>query len=118
MNGGKQKLSKHSDDHHVQQMCDIQCIAGLCITFSVVGVIMTIICCKLLCSIMLQPIQPAVARMVVGTEMPTVIEMPILIRIYLPQQQQQQQQQQRVVEQEATRKNAFEPLPVFELVPL
>jgi hypothetical protein len=76
---------------------------------------MTIICCKTLCEFMLELSRPdAVAvpiAMVAGTRpsthSPTVVEMPILIRIYMPQMLQGAAQQPPL-----QTKAAFEPLPV------
>ena len=112
-------------------MCDTGCSLGIGVTAGVVGVMMTIICCKTLCEFLLELSQPVATQTpplrdprVVA---PTVLEMPIVIRIYMPQpgavQQSQQgvaqisllgpqgeQGQQSVVSTQY--KKMFEPLPV------
>jgi hypothetical protein len=94
------------------------------ISAGVVGIMMTIICCKTLCEFLLElsapeRTTPVAATATVATTvatvasvkaaMPTIIEMPILIRIYLPQQQPQQQSQPSDA---AHTKTSFDPLPV------
>jgi hypothetical protein len=93
-------------------MCDASCATGIGVTVGFVGIMMTIICCKTLCEFMLELSRPdAVAAPLpptrLPTQSPTVVEMPILIRIYLPQMQQGAAQQ--AVPQA---KAVFEPLPV------
>jgi ABC-type antimicrobial peptide transport system permease subunit len=71
-------------------MCDTQCSVGLGITGGLIGIMMSIIFCNMMCSILLKPTDPILpytrARTELPTTTPTVIEMPITIRIYLPQQ--------------------------------
>ena len=81
------------------RMCDMQCTAGIGITVGLVGIMMTIICCKSLCEFMIELSKPDVPQTPARTGSPTVIEMPIVIRIHFPQL-------------ESQRKNEFEPLPV------
>jgi hypothetical protein len=101
-------------------MCDLQCTAGIGITAGVVGVMMTIICCKALLSLLVEQMTPeAVVHTTPQIQMQrlrqtqqqnhSVVEMPIVLRIYLPQVQGAAARFQ--VEQPIT-KNAFEPLPV------
>ena len=105
-------------------MCDLSCSLGIGITAGVVGVMMTIICCKTLCEFMLELSKPdetpvvtrttAAAATITAitarppTQSPNVVEMPILIRIYMPQMLQGAAQQQ----QQQPAKVEFEPLPV------
>ena len=60
-------------------------------TAGFVGILMTIICCKTLCEFLLELNQPVLSqtpplRGPRTVEGPTVLEMPIVIRIYMPQQ--------------------------------
>jgi hypothetical protein len=100
-------------------MCDVSCSMGIGVTAGVVGVMMTIICCKTLCEFMLEcskPDEPPVVTRTTAatitarppTQSPTMVEMPILIRIYMPQMQPGAAQQQ----QQQPAKAEFEPLPV------
>jgi hypothetical protein len=87
---------------------------------------MTIICCKTLCEFLLDLSAPERTTPVAATAttvatatvasvkaaVPTIIEMPILIRIYLPQQQPQQPQEQSQPSDAAHTKTSFDPLPV------
>ena len=63
-------------------MCDIQCTIGLGLTGGLLGLMMSIVFCKIICSGMAEVEQPV-------AKMPTVIDMPITIQIYLPQQDKQ-----------------------------
>jgi len=88
-------------------MCDASCATGIGVTVGFVGVMMTIICCKTLCEFLLELSRPdtaPVTTIITPTQSPTVVEVPVLIRIYLPQMQSGAAQQP---------KTAFEPLPVF-----
>jgi len=85
-------------------MCDFQCTVGWGITAGVAGLMLSIICCKTLCEFLLELNQSVTTPAPVRIHSPTVIEMPILIRIYIPQLQSQQVDIQQ--------KNSFEPLPV------
>jgi hypothetical protein len=96
---------------YIQPMCDIQCGAGIGITIGVVGILMTIVCCKTLCEFLLDlskpdTVAPPVPTIRPPTQSPTVVEMPILIRIYLPQMRPGAAQQAQQPKAE------FEPLPV------
>jgi len=83
-------------------MCDMQCTVGIGLTAGLVGVMMTIICCKTLCEYLLELNQPiATQNPPSRTVAPTVLEMPIIIRMYLAQPGSAQQS-----------KNMFEPLPI------
>lgn len=60
-------------------------------TAGFVGILMTIICCKTLCEFLIELNQPVLTqtpplRGPRTVEGPTVLEMPIVIRIYMPQQ--------------------------------
>lgn len=59
-------------------------------TAGFVGILMTIICCKTLCEFLLELSQPALTQppplQGPRAEGSTVLEMPIVIRIYMPQQ--------------------------------
>jgi hypothetical protein len=80
----------------------MQCTVGIGLTAGLVGVMMTIICCKTLCEFLLELSQPdATQNPSSRTVAPTVLEMPIIIRVYLPQPGNTQQS-----------KNMFEPLPI------
>jgi hypothetical protein len=80
----------------------MQCTLGIGLTAGVVGVMMTIICCKTLCEFLLELSQPdTTQKPALPTVAPIVLEMPIIIRVYLPQPGNTQQS-----------KNMFEPLPI------
>jgi len=53
-------------------MCDIQCTVGLGLTGGLIGIMMTIVFCKIMCSAIPEVEQPV-------SKMPTVIDMPIII---------------------------------------
>ena len=102
-------------------MCDIQCSAGIGVSAGVVGVMMTIICCRALLSLLIDQMTTSEAVTHTAPQIQrqpqrqtqqqnhSVVEMPIVLRIYLPQVQGAAARFQ--VEQPIT-KNAFEPLPV------
>jgi len=105
-----------------RQMCDLQCTAGIGVTAGVVGVMMTIICCKALLSLLIEQMSPEAVvhttpqiqtqrlrQIPTQTQTPSVVEMPIVLRIYLPQVQGAAARFQ--VEQPIT-KNEYDPLPV------
>ena len=120
-------------------MCDILCVTGTTITALVIGIITTMICCKVIGSYMNdgdEPDEPVVARTTATRQTHTIVELPIIIRIYLPPQQehqqeqqqsqqvqQEQQQQQSLQEQQSQQsqvyesKNAFEPMSITRDVP-
>jgi hypothetical protein len=80
----------------------MQCTVGIGLTAGLVGVMMTIICCKTLCEFLLELNQPiATQNPPLRTVAPTVLEMPIVIRIHFPQS---------VISMQS--KNMFEPLPI------
>jgi len=60
-------------------MCDVNCTIGLGFTGGFIGIMLSLFFCKVICSPLEQPV----------AEMPTVVDMPIIIRIYLPQQDKQ-----------------------------
>jgi len=95
-------------------MCDIQCSTGIGISAGVVGIMMTIICCKTLCEFLLELSKPDITQAPARTEFSRLIEMPIVIRIHFPQQRTAIAPTITVVGQqrELQRKNSFEPLPV------
>lgn len=85
-------------------MCDMQCTVGIGLTVGLVGVMMTIICCKTLCEFLLELSQPiATQNPSSRTVAPMVLEMPIVIRVQLTQPSSTQHS-----------KNMFEPLPLRE----
>jgi hypothetical protein len=63
-------------------MCDIQCTVGLGLTGGLIVLMMSIVFCKIICLDIPEVEQPVAT-------IPTVIDMPITIRIYLPQQDKQ-----------------------------
>ena len=71
---------------HQARMCDTQCTVGIGITAGLLGIMMTIICCKTLCEFLLEMNNPDTEQAPTRTNPQKVIEMPIVIRIYLPQQ--------------------------------
>jgi hypothetical protein len=119
-------------------MCDILCVTGTTITALVMGIITTMICCKVIGSYMNdgdELDEPVVSRTTATRQTHTIVELPIIIRIYLPPQQEQQQSQQaeqvqqQQQEQQAQQsqqshqsqgsesKNAFEPMSITTDVP-
>ena len=114
-------------------MCDILCVTGITITALVIGIITTMVCCKVIGSYLNDADEldePVVSRTTATRQTHTIVELPIIIRIYLPPQQQEQEQQerqeQREQEQQEQReqqsqgsesKNAFEPMSVTTDVP-
>ena len=103
-------------------MCDFNCSAGLGVTAGVLGVLMTIVCCKTFCSVLVEMTQPAdteaetpsqnqrpVAVATPTLPQTTIIEMPIVIHIYLPQVQGAAVQPH---EERPETKNEYDPLPV------
>jgi len=108
-------------------MCDTQCTAGIGITAGVVGIMMTIICCKTLCEFLLELSKPDTEQAPTRTNIQKVIEMPIVIRIYLPQQENNTTVVATATvatasasvgtqKGELQRKNMFEPMPVETIV--
>jgi hypothetical protein len=123
-------------------MCDNLCVTGITITALVIGIITTMICCKVIGSYLNdgdEPDEPVVARTTQTRQTHTIVELPIIIRIYLPTQQEQQQEQQqsqqsqqeqqpqqphqeqRVQQEQQSQgsesKNAFEPMSITRDVP-
>ena len=101
-------------------MCDFNCSAGLGVSAGVLGVLMTIVCCKTFCSVLAEMTRPADTEADSQSQRPvavatpilpqsTVIEMPILIHIYLPQVQGAAMQPH---EEQPETKNDYDPLPV------
>ena len=109
-------------------MCDILCVTGITITALVIGIITTMVCCKVICSFVNDADEldePVVSRTTATRQTHTIVELPIIIRIYLPPQQQEQEQQERQEQREqqeqqgqqsqhrmSESKNAFEPMSV------
>ena len=91
-------------------MCDSDCAVGLGITGGIIGIMMSIFFCNIILSMMIESTEPIVSHKQLHAEIPTsaptVIDMPITIRIYLPQQ--------GILMNESPRiqiKNQFEPVP-------
>jgi len=63
-------------------MCDVHCTIGLGLTGGFIGLMVSILFCKIICSVIPDVEQPVAT-------IPNVIDMPITIRIYLPQQDKQ-----------------------------
>ena len=84
-------------------MCDILCVTGITITALVIGIITTMVCCKVICSFVNDADEldePVVSRTTATRQTHTIVELPIIIRIYLPPQQQEQQERQERQSQE------------------
>ena len=88
-------------------MCDLQCTVGIGITVGLLGIMLTIVCCKTLCEFLLEMNKSDTEQAPTRTTPQKIIEMPIVLRIYLPQQN-PITTQQTIIQP----KISFEPLPV------